>query len=534
MNKRLTIRAKILWIAFAINALCMATYTINSCHQQKKAFLKGIDEKLLSVAYALPKFLPEDIHDEITGPNSISPERHLQMLTLLSDYANTIGVMYLYSYMEFDEKFYVATTSATKEEIESEKETLFFTEYKQPPDTMIEAWKINAIRYDEYEDEWGNFRSIFIPMRTSAGSRFIVGADVSLDFVKGRLREVVFMNILLGIIIFFIVWLISHFLLIRIFSPISNLTSYTHELMDANFRLPEKKQKELSVMAGQYHDEVGYLAKAFSEMQSKLLEYIKNLKETTAAKERIESELNIAHDIQMSLLPKTFPPFPERKEFDLYATLEPAREVGGDLFDFFFIDDDHFCFALGDVSDKGVPAALFMSVTMALIKNSFTKNLSPADMMYQINNTLSIDNQYSMFVTLIIGILNVQTGKVKYSNGGHNPPILISGANDVAYKKDISGLLVGAMEDSLYKDLTINMAAGDALFLYTDGVTEAMNPEKELFSEERLIAEMKILKDNSSKKTISALMVKIKEHVGTAPQSDDIAMMMLKYNGKVV
>jgi sigma-B regulation protein RsbU (phosphoserine phosphatase) len=266
-------------------------------------------------------------------------------------------------------------------------------------------------------------------------------------------------------------------------------------------------------------------------MEHELRKNIRHLMETTAAKERIESELNVAREIQMGLVPKIFPAFPTRKEFDLYATLKPAREVGGDLYDFFFIDDDHFCFTVGDVSDKGVPAALFMAVTKTLIKKSFGNNKSPAEIMTQINNALSMENPRSMFVTLIIGVLNVKTGRLHYSNGGHNPFILVSRKEEVFFEKDLSGPVVGAMDGIEYHELFLTLKPGDALFLYTDGVNEAMDPENKPFSDDRLLEEIGALLDKPVDDVIRQLMLKIDEHVGSASQSDDIAMMMIRYNG---
>jgi len=266
-------------------------------------------------------------------------------------------------------------------------------------------------------------------------------------------------------------------------------------------------------------------------MKAELKKNIQNLMETTAAKERIQSELNVAREIQLGFLPKTFPPFPEYKDFDLYATLESAKEVGGDLYDFFFIDDDHICFTLGDVSDKGVPASLFMVITRTLIKAVAQQDLSPADMMFQINNTLSTDNPKTMFVTLIIGILNVRTGEVRYANGGHNPPIVVSQKEGVFYLEGISGPLLGPIENVPYKELSLTLQPGDSLFLYTDGVTESMDSEKNLFSDERLIAEIETLQNEDVEDVVNGIITSIKEHVKSEPQSDDIAMMMLKYNG---
>jgi sigma-B regulation protein RsbU (phosphoserine phosphatase) len=289
-----------------------------------------------------------------------------------------------------------------------------------------------------------------------------------------------------------------------------------------------KLDHKLDIKTG---DELEDLADAFNKMADDLKIYIKNLQETTAAKERIQSELNVAREIQLGLLHKIFPPFPDCSQFDLYAMLEPAKEVGGDLYDFFFIDDDHLCFALGDVSDKGVPAALFMTITMALIRNTAKTSLNPAFMMSRINDTLSADNPRSMFVTLIIGILNIRTGEILYANGGHNSPILIRDSDTPVFKKELSGPLVGHEDGLPFKDLALKLNPGDYLFLYTDGVTEALNSKNELFSDERLLAEMGSSMAKDVEGITLEIRTKIREYTDSAPQSDDIAMMMIRFNG---
>jgi len=278
-------------------------------------------------------------------------------------------------------------------------------------------------------------------------------------------------------------------------------------------------------------DEVAKLADSFVHMTNSLKIHIKELTETTAVKERMESELNVARSIQLGSLPKLFPPFPDRKEFDLYAYLEPAKEVGGDLYDFFFVDDDHLCFTVGDVSDKGIPAALFMVITRALIRNLAQRDLSPADIMTQINKDLCTENYEAMFVTLFLGILDIRTGKLLYANGGHNPPIVIPRKKGVFYIDNECDIAVAAWDYIQYKEFSFTLEPGEALFLYTDGVTEAENPERKLFSDENLLAEVEINRDRTVEDIVNTILLKVREHAGTAPQSDDIAMMVIRYNG---
>jgi serine phosphatase RsbU (regulator of sigma subunit)/CHASE2 domain-containing sensor protein len=249
----------------------------------------------------------------------------------------------------------------------------------------------------------------------------------------------------------------------------------------------------------------------------------------TKEMERIDIELNLAREIQMGILPKVFPAFPEHDEFDIFADLIPAKAVGGDLYDFFFIDKDHLCFTLGDVADKGVPAALFMVITRTLVKNSAQFSPSPADMMSKINRVLCLDNPKTMFVTLIIGILNVHTGEVLYASGGHNRPILIRHAGKVQYMKDVSGPALGVLPEAAYKKISLTLGADDAIFLYTDGVTEAMNEKGEFFRDKRLLEEIKAFQHASVKEMIVGILQEVRKHTGSRPQSDDIAMMMIRY-----
>jgi sigma-B regulation protein RsbU (phosphoserine phosphatase) len=278
-------------------------------------------------------------------------------------------------------------------------------------------------------------------------------------------------------------------------------------------------------------DEVGNLSESFITMKDSLKRYIKDLTETTAAKERIESELKIAREIQMSIIPKIFPPFPDRPEFDIYAFIEPAKEVGGDLYDFYFIDDDHICFMIGDVSGKGVPASLFMAVTKTLFKANSDEGVRPNEILSHLNNELAQDNESCMFVTIFCGILNTKTGEVLYANAGHNPPLLLRQGKDAQYLDTSGNIAVGAMEGLSFKTEKLVLHPGECLFMYTDGVTEAANLEDELFSEKRLRDGLSALREKQIKDIVPSLMKEIEDFSQEAPQADDITMMIIKYFG---
>ena len=355
---------------------------------------------------------------------------------------------------------------------------------------------------------------------------------VPVSEINKPARQLVVRQIII-ISIMFMIGLIAVFILVtRIAKPLDLLSSYAKELPELDFTKPLSQKTPIDDLPGKYKDEVGALAASFILMRQELSKNIQDLVTVTASRERIESELNIARDIQLGMVPKTFPSFPEYQEFDLHATLMPAKEVGGDLYDFFLIDEGHLCFTLGDVSDKGVPSALFMVVTRTLIRTLSEKIYSPSKMMYKINNILSSDNPRSMFITLIIGVLNIKTGEIKYANGGHNPPIVISKDNNVFFKEGVNEPLVGAMANMSYSDLSFVLSPGESFFLYTDGVNEAMNAEGEQYTNEKLLSQITENKDNSAKEIIENMLTSIKGHTQTAPQSDDIAMLMIKYNGK--
>lgn len=288
---------------------------------------------------------------------------------------------------------------------------------------------------------------------------------------------------------------------------------------------------EVELPAVRSRDEVGTLADAFMVMKGSLKEYIRKLTETTAAKERIESELGIAHDIQMGLLPKTFPPFPDRAEFDLYALMEPAREVGGDFYDFFLVDDSHLCFVIADVSGKGVPAALFMAMSMTLIRATAREGLPPGEILSRVNSELSRENDSCMFVTTFCGVLDTETGEMTYANGGHNPPLHVRREGGAAWLPKSGALMVGAMEGIAYRQELLVLEPGDALFLYTDGVTEAMDSSDRAFSEERLKRCLSALDGRGIRETVDGVMAEVRRFTGQAPQSDDITMMMVRYHG---
>jgi len=360
----------------------------------------------------------------------------------------------------------------------------------------------------------------YAPLRTSDWSLAVLFPQDELTADITELNHVVWGLSLVGFLLLLLVIIMIAGSITR---PLRELAKATEGIAAGDLDVPFPPIKS--------RDEVGVLTSAFAHMQGSLKHYIKDLTETTAAKERIESELKVARDIQMGMLPKVFPPFPGMTQFDIYATLEPAREVGGDLYDFFFVDEDHLCFTIGDVAGKGVPAALFMTVTQTLSKTKAAKGRSPGEILTKVNEDLSMENPSFMFVTLFMGILNIRTGELEFCNGGHNPPYLVSASDMIKPMALTDGLALGIEKDFFYQSKKTWLGPGDTVFLYTDGVTEAMNPEKELFSQKRLEQALSEVKDQPLDQMASGIMERIKTFSQGEPQADDITIMILRFHG---
>jgi sigma-B regulation protein RsbU (phosphoserine phosphatase) len=273
------------------------------------------------------------------------------------------------------------------------------------------------------------------------------------------------------------------------------------------------------------------LLSELSVRNQELNESLENLRTTRSAKERMESELNIGREIQMSMLPLEFPPFPDRKEFEIYATLVPAREVGGDFYDFFFVDPTWLCVCVGDVSGKGVPSALFAAVTKTLIKSLAKSTPSPSAVLTQVNGELAEGNDSCMFVTVLLALLNVATGELVYCNAGHNPPLIRREAGAVEVLDARHGPVVAAMEGLAYREDRTRLEPGELFLLYTDGVTEALNAAQELFSDARLERHVRGLQATDAHAAVDATLTAVRGFEAGAEQADDITLLAVEFFG---
>jgi serine phosphatase RsbU (regulator of sigma subunit) len=302
--------------------------------------------------------------------------------------------------------------------------------------------------------------------------------------------------------------------------PIQKLTRHTELVSRGDL----DQHIELSV-----DNEIGILATSFNQMTAQLKDSIHNLQETTAARERIESELRVASEIQMSTMPKVFPPFPDRRDFGIHAGIKPARAVGGDFFNFELVTDDQLFFVIGDVSGKGVHAALFMAVANTLIQTAARTGLAPDEVLGVANRQLGRDNDSCMFVTVFCGVLDLENGRMTFSNGGHNPPYLLSDADGLTPVDQAAGMALGVNPNFEYSSETLPLGPGDGLFLYTDGVSEAMDGEGEFFGEGRVESFLSRHGKADAHEMVDGVFNEVKSFTGGAPQSDDITVLALRY-----
>ena len=294
----------------------------------------------------------------------------------------------------------------------------------------------------------------------------------------------------------------------------------------------EEERSAISKLNIRTGDEIQALSEAIKTMELEINEYIQDLTTVTAEKERIGAELNVATQIQADMLPRIFPAFPEREEFDVYATMNPAKEVGGDFYDFFLVDDDHLAVVIADVSGKGVPAALFMVIAKTLIKNHAQNQEAPGTVFTQTNEQLCEGNDAGLFVTGWMGVLEISTGKFVYVNAGHNPPLLKRAGGTFEWLKSRPGFVLAGMEGVRYRENTLQLEPGDRLYLYTDGVTEATNSREELFGDERLQNALNEYMDLPVEQFLPKIKECIDAFVGDADQFDDITMLALDYQSK--
>ena len=355
----------------------------------------------------------------------------------------------------------------------------------------------------------------YAPLKQSGWSMAIVIPHSQVTFLGKVIGSLVILLILLGLLIASIFFRRN---IRKATRPLTELAQATREVAKGNFNTP--------LPAIEHNDEINVLRDSFGHMTHALRDYVDRLTETTAEKASFQRELNIARDIQMSMIPLTFPPFPERNDLEIFAELTPAKTVGGDLYDY-FIRDEKLFFCIGDVSGKGIPASLVMSVTGTQFRAFSATEDRPDAIMRKINTAVVSRNSAMMFVTLFVGVLDLSSGLLEYCNAGHNAPILLSGKTAKPLPVD-SNVAVGVVENWEFSLQNTSIKKGEGLFMYTDGLSEATNSHEQLFGEGRIFDTIAKTEDHSPRSILDSLDDAVQEYVGDAEQSDDLTMVCIQ------
>lgn len=401
---------------------------------------------------------------------------------------------------------------------------------------------IEKIKSGDYEfpafitnyPEYGWLCSASAPITDSDGN--VIGValvDISMNKImqdiQGFLLSLILITAIAALIVVLLVSLLVNKSMLKPINVLSNAaSSFVTSKKDGSNAIATEIQK-LNIKTG---DEIQMLSESVKKMEEDINTYIEELTSATAEKERIGAELDVANRIQASMLPCIFPAFPERKEFDIYATMTPAKEVGGDFYDFFMVDEDNLAIVMADVSGKGVPAALFMVIGKTLIKDHTTSGKDLGDVFTEVNRLLCEANSEELFITAFVGVLNLKTGVFRYVNAGHEIPFIAKKNEKFKPYKIRAAFVLAGMDGIKYKAGELQIEPGDKIFQYTDGVTEAMNKNNELFGMDRLEKTLGNLSDKTPSEILKGIKNDVDKFVGDAEQFDDITMLCLEYIGE--
>ena len=501
-------------------------------------YIQGEMENCRTTAYAYTKPAAELIDgDKIayyleTGEED---DYYYEILDFLNAFRLNTDIQYYYVFVPFeDDLVYIWDANILKpgemeidvcelgyreEYMEGGKEATYSI-YKQNPPEEIEL--VN-------DDKYGYIASAYSPVFNSSGEPVaVVGVDVYMPDLQANMREfLVAVVVTIMLVVLVAILLCFFFVKRKIVNPINKIRDASRSMVE---NLENEESMEVSVKTG---NEIEELFDSFKQMYGDVRDYINQLSVVTAEKERIGAELDVAAHIQASMLPCIFPAFPERKEIDIYATMDPAKEVGGDFYDFFMVDDRHLAIVMADVSGKGIPAALFMVIGKTLIKDHTTPGRDLGKVFTAVNNLLCEANSEGLFITAFEGVLDFVTGEFNFVNAGHEIPFVCKADGAFEPYKIRPGFVLAGMEDVRYRAGSMILEPGDKIFQYTDGVTEATNIHNKLYGMERLEVILNKVKCGTPHEILPAVKADVDEFVGEAPQFDDITMLCLEYKERM-
>ncbi len=470
-------------------------------------------------------FFPDD---EMTESPTYKSLIKLLGTTLDFHTHNDISDVYLAMYDEKTSSIvYIVDPDETKTQLlPGEWEEVYDREIKR-----FLSGDVNSVMYDlGWTENYGMLCTVGTPVYSGGKICYFVLADISLKNILAGTAEFSLHITALVVLVTIVISLFqTRRIKERLVKPVNMIADACNEFASGGKGDGERRNcfGSLDIKTG---DEIERLAKTMADMETDIYTYGANLLKITKEKERIGTELELARKIQADMLPNIFPPFPDRKEFAIFASMTPAKEVGGDFYDFFFIDPDHLGLVIADVSGKGVPAALFMMMSKILI-NNYAKELgSPAKVFEKVNNAICQNNDEEMFVTAWFGVLEISTGKVTAANAGHEYPIIRKADGEYELFKDKHGFVLGGLEGAKYKEYEFTLERGGTLFVYTDGVPEATDAEEELYGTARLLEAMNRTGDTDPESLLTDVKLAVDEFVGEADQFDDLTMLGIRLN----
>ena len=499
-------------------------YDTLAANVAKTAIAMLDDETMLSYVRNVADADPQEV---------MASEEYQEILSILQRIKDSNNVLYLYvTYPAEDGAYFIFDTDTSADGCPYG----YFMEYyegsfSELSEQLQRGEMVPSVISDQ---EYGWIISISYPYISEGGELIgYVCVDISMDKVVNDRQEFLSNCIWIMTVITVVFAVVYVFLFHRSFiRPIEQMTRAASDFISSR----EKGAEQASSIASlevRTRDELQKLCESMKKMESDLNLHIENLKNVTAEKERIGAELNVATHIQKSMLPRIFPAFPEREEFDVYATMDPAKEVGGDFYDFFMVDERHLAIVMADVSGKGVPAALFMVIGKTLIKDHTQPGRDLGEVFTEVNDLLCESNSEALFITAFEGVLDLVTGEFRFVNAGHEMPFLCPAGGDFEARRIKPGFVLAGMEGMRYTAGTMTLGLGDKIFQYTDGVTEATNANQELYGMERLTAVLNTVKDKSPNEILPAVKEDIDRFVGQAPQFDDITMLCLEYTARM-
>ena len=524
MKKRWSIRKRAMTgiIIFALilsGLMCLAGSLI---------FDHAIEKQYNERGYVVAQMILDDIdHDKIAEYATTwrEDEYYREMSSYLGTVKKTSGVAYIYIVVPYENRTmrYIydnETFIGDSDPISASFDEVWaaYTRGEIPKSYLVRRSK-----------KYGFLTSSCLPVKDSTGSIVaLLFVDTRMEVILSTLYRYICNMIVISLVLLTVYCIVNYQLMKKnFFSPLMKIRDNVRSFAENN------AQHDDTLAQIKTGDEMEDLATDINNMEKDIVKYIDNIQTITAEKERISAELNVAAQIQSDMLPSEFPPFPDRKEFDIYATMAPAKVVGGDFYDFFFLDSDHLAIVMADVSGKGIPAALFMVNAKTSIKNRTLRggNISPSEVLFDVNNQLCEGNDAELFVTVWLGILELSTGRLVEANAGHEHPAIRRAGGEFELSKYRHSPAVATLPGLKFRENELRLNPGDSLFVYTDGVTEATNSEDKLFKTFRLLDSLNKEPDADAKRMCEIVSEEVDKFVGDAPQFDDITMLGFKYLG---